>query len=141
MRSSSTRRACFDAIGGIEEQLGWDTIDETYARMRGFTTRSLAELVALHHRPIGSADGALRGRARHGECAYILHYSLPWVLLRALKVGLTGRPPLLSGVALVYGYLRAAVTSDAQVDDPQFRRFVRRELRQRMLRPLHLSSS
>jgi GT2 family glycosyltransferase len=134
-------RACFDAIGGIEERLGWDTIDETYARMRGYATRSLPELVALHHRPVGSADGALRGRARHGECAYILNYSLPWVLLRSVKVGLTGRPPLLSGVALVYGYLRAALTSDAQVDDPQVRRFVRRELRERMLRPLRLSSN
>ncbi len=134
-------RECFEAIGGIEERLGWDTIDEIYARMRGYTTRSLPELVALHHRPVGSADGALRGRARHGECAYILNYSLPWVLLRSLKVGLTARPPLLTGVALVYGYLRAAVSSDARVDDPQFRIFVRRELRQRMLRPLRLSSS
>ena len=25
--------ACFQAIGGIQERLGWDTIDETYARM------------------------------------------------------------------------------------------------------------
>ena len=33
-------RACFEAIGGIEERLGWDTIDETYARMRGFRTQS-----------------------------------------------------------------------------------------------------
>ena len=37
-------RECFAAIGGIEERLGWDTIDETYARMNGFTTRSLNEV-------------------------------------------------------------------------------------------------
>jgi hypothetical protein len=128
-------RACFAAIGGVEERLGWDTIDETYARMRGFVTRSFPELVALHHRPIGTADGALRGRARHGECAYILHYGLLWVLLRSLKVARSW-PAGLSGGAFVYGYLRAALRAQPRVDDDEFRRFVRRELRGRMLRPL-----
>ena len=62
---------CLEEIGGVEERLGWDTIDETYARMRGSETRSFDDLVARHHRPVATADGALRGRARHGECAYI----------------------------------------------------------------------
>lgn len=125
-------RACFEAIGGIEERLGWDTIDETYARMRGFVTRSVPDVTALHHRPIGTADGALRGRARHGECAYILHYGVLWVLLRSLKVAASW-PAGLSGLAFVYGYVRAALRSQSRVDDDQFRRFVRRELRARML--------
>jgi glycosyltransferase involved in cell wall biosynthesis len=128
-------RACFAAIGGVEERLGWDTIDETYARMRGYTTRNFAELVARHHRPIGTADGALRGRARHGECAYILHYGLLWVTLRSLKEARLW-PVGISGAAFLYGYLRAALRSQPRVDDDEFRRFVRRELRGRMLRPL-----
>ena len=52
-RSSCYTRACFEAIGGVQERLGWDTIDETYARMRGFKTRSFTDLVAVHHRPLG----------------------------------------------------------------------------------------
>ena len=79
-------RECFEAIGGIEERLGWDTIDETYARMRGYTTRSLPELAARHHRPVATRGGTLRGRARHGQCAYILRYGAWWVALRSLKV-------------------------------------------------------
>jgi poly-beta-1,6-N-acetyl-D-glucosamine synthase len=128
-------RACFEAIGGIDERLGWDTIDETYARMRGFVTRSVPELVARHHRPVGTADGALRGHARHGECAYILHYGLGWVFLRAFKVA-TYWPLGLAGAAFLYGFLRSAARAQPRVDDEQFRRFVRRELRQRLLRPL-----
>jgi glycosyltransferase involved in cell wall biosynthesis len=127
--------ACFEAIGGIEERLGWDTIDETYARMRGYSTQSFPELVARHHRPLGTADGALRGRARHGECAYILHYGLLWVTLRSLKEARSW-PVGISGAAFLYGYLRAALRSQPRVDDDEFRRFVRRELRGRMLRPL-----
>lgn len=124
-------RNCLESIGGIEERLGWDTIDETYARMRGFRTRSFPDIVARHHRPVGSADGALRGHARHGQCAYVLHYGPGWVALRSLKVATT--PPLgLSGFAFLYGYLRSAIRRDQRVDDPAFRRQTRRELRSRM---------
>lgn len=124
---------CFEAIGGVQERLAWDTIDETCARMHGYKTRSLPDLVALHHRPWGTADGALRGRARHGECAYIVHFTLPWVMLRSLKVA-RAKPPLLSGLAFLYGYLSAMGRRAPRVEDRAFARFVRRELRGRMLR-------
>jgi glycosyltransferase involved in cell wall biosynthesis len=123
-------RECFEAIGGIEERLGWDTIDETYARMRGFETRSLPELAARHHRPVATRGGTLRGRARHGHCAYILRYGFWWVVLRSLKVACL-RPRGLSGIAFLYGYLRAALRCEGRVEDEQYRRFVARELRGR----------
>jgi biofilm PGA synthesis N-glycosyltransferase PgaC len=123
---------CFAAIGGIEERLGWDTIDETYARMRGYSTRSLPELAAHHHRPVATRGGALRGRARHGQCAYILRYGLVWALARSFKVA-TQKPYVLSGFAFLYGYLRSALRSEQKIDDEGFKRFVRRELRGRVM--------
>lgn len=125
-------RACFEAIGGVQERLGWDTIDEVYARMRGFETRTFRDLVSIHRRPIGSADGTLRGHARHGQCAYIAHYSATWVALRSLKIA-TRRPRGLAGLAFLYGYARAAARRTERVPDAEFRRFTRRELRRRML--------
>jgi poly-beta-1,6-N-acetyl-D-glucosamine synthase len=125
-------RACFEAIGGVQQRLGWDTIDEIYARMRGFGARSFKDLVSVHHRPIGSADGTLRGHARHGECAYIAHYDPLFTALRAVKVG-RRHPRVLSGFAFFYGYLRAAAARTERVPDADFRRHVRRELRQRMV--------
>ncbi|HTT95654.1 MAG TPA: glycosyltransferase family 2 protein [Solirubrobacterales bacterium] len=125
------RRECLEAIGGIPERLAWDTIDETYARMRGYETRSFEGLVARHHRPWGSADGRLRGRARHGECAWILHYGPAWVTLRAVKVGRSS-PPVLSGFAFLWGYWRAALRRVPRVEDAEFRDFTRRELRARV---------
>jgi poly-beta-1,6-N-acetyl-D-glucosamine synthase len=124
-------RACFEAIGGVQERLGWDTIDETYARMRGFETCTFRDLVSVHHRPLGSADGTVRGHARHGECAYIAHYSPLWVALRSLKIA-TRRPRGLAGLAFLYGYLRAAARGTERVPDEEFRRFTRRELRRRL---------
>jgi glycosyltransferase involved in cell wall biosynthesis len=128
-------RACFEAIGGMQERLGWDTIDGTYARMRGFQTRNFRDLVSIHHRPIASADGRLRGRARHGECAYITHYGPLWVLLRSLKVA-RNNPVGLSGIAFVYGYTHAWVLRVERVPDREYRRFTRREINRRMWRAL-----
>jgi poly-beta-1,6-N-acetyl-D-glucosamine synthase len=123
---------CFEAIGGIEERLGWDTIDETYARMHGYTTRSLPELTARHHRPVATRGGVLRGRARHGRCAYILRYPAWWVALRSPKVA-AERPLGLSGIAFLYGYARSALSAEYRIEDDRFKRFVRQELRSRVV--------
>jgi poly-beta-1,6-N-acetyl-D-glucosamine synthase len=125
-------RRCFESIGGIETRLGWDTIDETYARMRGYSTRSIPEVAARHHRPVATRGGALRGRARHGQCAYILRYGVWWVFLRSFKVALQ-RPYGLSGIAFLYGYFRAYLKAQPKVEDERFKRFVRGELRMRLL--------
>jgi biofilm PGA synthesis N-glycosyltransferase PgaC len=124
-------RECFAAIGGIDERLGWDTIDETYARMSGFQTRSFPQIPARHHRPVATRGGTLRGRARHGQCAYVLRYGGWWVALRSLKVACS-RPYGLSGAAFLYGYLRAAAQRGDRVEDERFRRFVAAELRGRV---------
>jgi poly-beta-1,6-N-acetyl-D-glucosamine synthase len=124
-------RECLTAIGGIPETLAWDTIDEVYARMRGYRTRTIRELVGLHHRPAASADGILRGRARHGRCFYITHYPLAWVVLRSFKTA--AEPPrVLSGIAFLWGYVWSALAHVERVDDQQFRAFMRGELAARV---------
>jgi hypothetical protein len=124
-------KQCFEAIGGVQERLAWDTIDETLARMHGYRTRSFEDLVAIHHRPWASADGTLRGRARYGAAAYITHFPAYWVTLRSLKIA-TSRPKGLSGLAFLYGYFRAAVNGTPRVEDGDFRRAVRAETRDRL---------
>lgn len=125
-------RDCFERVGGIREQLAWDTIDETIARMLGYRTRSFRELVAVHHRPWGSAQGTLRGRARHGECAWIVHYPLGFTALRSLKLAVTATPPVISGLAFLWGYGRAALSRTPQFEDERFRRYIRSEIRDRL---------
>jgi biofilm PGA synthesis N-glycosyltransferase PgaC len=125
-------RECFEAIGGVQETLGWDTIDETLARMDGYRTRTFTDLVAIHHRPWASADGTLRGRARYGTAAYITRYPTYWVAMRSLKVA-TARPEGLSGLAFFYGYLRAAARRTPRVESPGFKRAIHRETRGRVL--------
>ena len=130
------RRECFDAIGGVQERLGWDGLDQSYARMRGYRTRSFEDIVARHHRAVGTADGSLRGRRRGGETQYVLGFSFLWAAMKALKCCLS-RPPVLSGAAFMYGYLRASSRgSVSRIDDPEYMRFVRRDERRRLRRAL-----
>jgi biofilm PGA synthesis N-glycosyltransferase PgaC len=122
-------RECFEASGGFRERLAWDTIDEVYARMLGYSTRVNAAVRVRHLRVQGTADGRLRGRARHGACTWIAHYPPLFVLLRSAKVAVRFTPWGVSGLAFLWGYLAAALRGVPRVDDAEFRRYVRRELR------------
>jgi Glycosyl transferase family 2 len=125
-------RACFEAIGGMPERLGADVITTTYAKLRGFRTATFADLPVRHLRHIGTAQGALRGRARHGAYQYIVHYSLAWIVLRAAMVALRFRPYGLSGAWFLGGYVGAALRGVPRVEDPEFRAFVQAEQRARI---------
>ena len=124
--------ACFEACGGFRECLGWDTIDEVYARMRGFSTRVSNDVPVRHMRVQGTADGRLRGRARHGKCAWIAHYPPLFVLVRSFKVAVRFTPVGIAGLAFLWGYFGASLKRVSQVEDPEFRKFVRRELHARL---------
>ena len=124
------RRECFETIGGIQERLGWDGIDQTYAQMHGYRTVSFDHIVARHHRVCGTADGAIRGWIRFGEAYHVLRFSFPWVILKALKCA-SERPRGASALAVIYGFLRARFRSMPSVEDPEYQRFVRRDERRR----------
>jgi hypothetical protein len=54
------------------------------------------------------------------------------VLLRALKSAVRFAPPGVSGLAFLSGYLGAALRGVPQVEDAEFRRFIRGELNGRL---------
>jgi GT2 family glycosyltransferase len=134
-------RECFEAIGGMPERLGADVITTTYAKLRGYRTVTFGDLEVRHLRHIGTAQGALRGRARHGAYQWIVHYSAAWVALRALMVSLRFRPYGLSGAWFLGGYAAAALRGVPRVEDPEFRAFMRREQRGRLGRALRVAPS
>ena len=127
------RRECFEKIGGVPDRLGSDPITVTYGRMHGYSARTFADLPVRHLRPMGSRQGALHGRARHGATHYIVGYGFAWALLRSLMLAVRSQPRVLGGGAFLFGYLRAALGPTERVDDPSFRAFTKREQRRRLL--------
>lgn len=126
------RRACLEQISPIAPILGWDTIDETKARMLGWATRSLAlpEGDSLHLRPTGHADGALRGARRRGACAFAAGAHPVWVVLGGVA-RFRERPYGLVGAHYVAGCAGAALRRL-----PRAEREVRRHARREQLRRL-----
>lgn len=121
------RRACLEQIWPLSDHLGWDTIDETAARMHGWTTVSI-ELSGgdtLHLRPTGAFDGRLRAFWRWGASAYA-YGSHP---LHVAGVGLTRstwRPYGISGISYMVGWASWNVRRRPRAPAP-VRAFRRRE--------------
>ena len=127
-------RPCWDAIGGIQARLGWDTADEVRARRAGFTTRSIADLGLVHLRPMGARGGMLRGMARVGVCAHATGCSPSFAVARSVKYGWIKRPRVLAGLAFGWGFTRALVTRRPRLLDADDVRWVQRRQRRRLVR-------
>jgi biofilm PGA synthesis N-glycosyltransferase PgaC len=128
------RRACWDEIAPLPPILGWDTIDETRARMRGWRTESFAVPSGdpLHLRPTGAYDGALRAFRRWGRCAYGYGAHPLWVLLGGIA-RTRRRPYLLGGLSFLAGWAGAVLRSAPRMER-ETRRFLRREQLRAMAR-------
>jgi biofilm PGA synthesis N-glycosyltransferase PgaC len=126
------RRACYEAIAPMPLLLGWDSIDEVRAHLRGWKTGSVAipEGDPLHLRPMSSHDGLLRGYRRRGECAWCAGEPLLHVVLIGIqRVG--DRPRGLAGLNYVIGWLQAALRRTPRAE-PEVLEAVRHELMTRI---------
>lgn len=133
------RRACYEQIAPLPPILGWDTMDELRAQMRGWTTRSfaLADGDCEHLRPMGSHDGMLRAFRRWGTCAYNYgEHPLHVVLVGTQK--LRDRPYVLGGISYLLGWALTAARRGPRAE-AELRAYVRRDqmrrIRARLLGP------
>jgi glycosyltransferase involved in cell wall biosynthesis len=132
------RYACLDDIGGLQESMGWDGIDEYAARARDWHVHALGELNILHYKPRGSKQQPLRSRWQEGRGNAFMGYRWQFMLLRAAYRGIVERPPVLGGLALFAAYVDARLRRLAQVPDPDAIAELRREQAQRMRSLLRL---
>jgi poly-beta-1,6-N-acetyl-D-glucosamine synthase len=123
------RRECFEQIEPLQARLGWDGIDELDANVRGWRTVSFADIPILHHRKLGARDGAARAWVQEGDIAHFLSYRPTYLLVRALHHA--RRDPV--ALAMVWGYLAAAVRRQPRYDDAAVRRHLRQRQRWREL--------
>jgi biofilm PGA synthesis N-glycosyltransferase PgaC len=126
------RRECFEQVYPLPLRIGWDTSDETIARMHGWRTASFAMPLGdpLHMRPTATYDGALRGSRRAGVASYAYGAELGWVLVGTAR-RLPSTPRVLGGLNYLLGWITAALRRDPRVEAPQ-RAFMRAEHRRRV---------
>ena len=125
------RRACWEAIGGLLQAPGWDTIDEVKANMLGWKSHSFSELHVIHHRLTGTADGVLRDRIKHGVACYISGYH-PLFLAASCVSRLVQRPYVAGSAAICYGFLKGYWTRIPRVNDTHLIKYLRAQQLRRL---------
>jgi hypothetical protein len=119
---------CFLDIGGFVREVMWDGIDCHRCRMLGWRAHSFDDepLRFLHLRPMGSSHKSIiTGRMRHGFGQYFM--GTGWLYMTASAVfRMKGHPWVVGGLAMWWGYARAALSREPRYDDPEFRAFLRR---------------
>jgi biofilm PGA synthesis N-glycosyltransferase PgaC len=129
------RWTCLQQVLPLEEQVGWDGIDELKANVRGWSTRIVDGLFFYHHRSVGERDGARTARwLRQGRASYLMGYRFSYLLLRTAHRSL--RDP--AALAMTWGYVGAALRREPRFSDELVRRHLRRRqsLRRLPLRAL-----
>jgi poly-beta-1,6-N-acetyl-D-glucosamine synthase len=120
------RRECWEAIGGLIESTGWDTLDEVRANMLGWVTYRFPKLKLQHHKPTGSADGTWEDSFKNGRANYIAGYHPLFMFAKCMK-RLFSRPYLVGAGGLACGFLTGYLKSIAQVNDRALISFLRKE--------------
>jgi glycosyltransferase involved in cell wall biosynthesis len=75
------RKECFQQINGLQNTMGWDTVDELLARYHGWEICTDESLHVKHLKPTGGSY-AKNARFKQGEAFYKLRYGL-WLTLIA----------------------------------------------------------
>jgi glycosyltransferase involved in cell wall biosynthesis len=118
------RRACWDALGGLIQAPGWDTIDEVKANMLGWSTRSFRDLRVSHSRFTGAAAGPWRDCIKNGRANYVTGYHPLFMMVKCLG-RLVKRPFLLGSIGLMWGFVSSYWNGSPRIEDPTLLRYTR----------------
>jgi glycosyltransferase involved in cell wall biosynthesis len=117
----------FQAIGGFVRGVMWDGIDCHRCRMNGWIACSFdePELRFVHLRPMGSSQrNILVGRMRHGAGQYFMGTGALYMAASAVY-RLAEYPYVIGGLAMFWGWLKAALARAPRYEHPGFRAFLR----------------
>ncbi len=123
---------CWQAIGGLIQATGWDTVDELKANMMGWTTRTFCDLRVVHHRPAGRAYGIWANWIKNGRANYVAGYHPLFMLLKCIS-RVRQRPLGVASLGLAVGFWGAYLKGLPQIDDIEVIRYLRREQMKRVL--------
>ena len=128
------RRECFEQIGGYRAIKGGgiDYFAVVSARMHGWKTRTFTEKICVHHREMGTAQhGVLASRFKYGVKDYVFANHPVWQISRSLYQ-MTRRPFVVGGLAMLTGYMWAALRRTERLVSREMAEFIQREQMQRL---------
>jgi glycosyltransferase involved in cell wall biosynthesis len=88
------RKKCFEEIGGLQAEMGWDTVDELLCKYYGWNVVTDEKLKIKHLKPTG-ANYSKTARFKQGEAFYRLGYGFWITAIAAAKLAFLKQKPLL----------------------------------------------
>jgi glycosyltransferase involved in cell wall biosynthesis len=98
------RRECWEKIKFPDDGWGWDTVDEVFARLEGWTTAAFNDIVCEHMR---SKLPSANYRFQQGRLSRYLGYYWWFALGRSIKMVFSSGPR--TSLAYFAGYLRGGL--------------------------------
>ncbi len=123
------RRRCFEEIGGYRPLKlgGIDAVAEVMSRMRGWEVKSFTDIIAYHHRRIGTTRESLaRSRFRYGLKDYSIGAHPLFMFLKCIH-RFQEKPYIFGGILMLCGYFWAWVRREPKAVSEEIVRFVRHE--------------
>ncbi|MEX0686111.1 MAG: glycosyltransferase family 2 protein [Balneolales bacterium] len=131
----SWRKTCFESIGGIRTEYGFDTLDELLASYHGWRTVVIPELKVELRRPTGTLIGTYKMHAKAGNMFYRIGYD-PFIGLISSIKRIFIKPYFLSTIYAYAAYLMACLKGESRMVTPDQARFIRQLRYKRMINKL-----
>jgi biofilm PGA synthesis N-glycosyltransferase PgaC len=125
------KRECWEAIGGLLQAPGWDTVDEYKANMLGWSTYTFAEIKLHHHRHAGGAEGTWKNWVKNGLANYVAGYHPLFMSIKCGRRAFT-KPYGIGALGLLVGFVGGYIRHQPQVNDPELIRYVREQQLRRL---------
>ncbi|MGB5228762.1 MAG: glycosyltransferase family 2 protein [Eudoraea sp.] len=101
----SYTKHCFNAIGGLKNSIGWDTVDELLAQYNELRVVTDDSLKIKHLRPLGASYNK-KARYLQGEAMYRMRYGYWISFIGSLKIALKRKKTILF-IDTLRGYSKA----------------------------------
>jgi poly-beta-1,6-N-acetyl-D-glucosamine synthase len=125
------RKECWQDIGGVINNLGWDVVDEYKARMLGWETFSFEKIKMIHYVKTFTKGGLYQGFMRSGRMEYLVGTHPLFFLIKV--VGKIRIKPIMFGrLALLLGYLISFLKDENRVAEPKLVLYLRKEQLKRL---------
>jgi glycosyltransferase involved in cell wall biosynthesis len=113
------RRQCLECIGGLSPGIGWDTIDEVYAWLNGWKTKSFFQYKVIHSRPTGSCLCTRDIYRERGKAEYLTWSHPMFVLAKTVKL-FRDELSLVASVSFLMGFVNCYFTRKPRITDSRF---------------------
>jgi glycosyltransferase involved in cell wall biosynthesis len=120
----SYSKACFKAIGGLKNAMGWDTLDELLAQYHDFEIFTDDSLQVKHLRPTGNAYDP-KAKLLQGKAMYTMRYGFWISCIASLKMAWKQKNRK-TFIANMYGFLVAKKEREPFLVSVKEGKFIRR---------------